>query len=144
MTQKNTRCYTWGIVSGVILYVLSLVCAELPYLNISDQTFCTLYAISIIIGAATIVALVFKNREIIWVTLLQLVFMFMSLSCLFVINGYLGTIRFMHELFGISANSTTDNVSGMLSLTFFAIMAVICIISIGITSIISIRKCLKH
>lgn len=138
MSHKNIHWCINGVISGIILYFLSLVCAALPYWNIPSITFCLLFAMFIFFGAVTIVALLFYKRSTVGGVLIRSLLMFISSMCMLLINGHLGTVRFVHKLLGIRPSSSADNVSGMLVLTFFTIMIVICIISILIISIISI------
>ena len=138
MTHKEIHGWITVIISGIALYVLNLICSMLPYVPVSTHTFFAVFSVTIVIGAAIILVLVFKNREKFRETLLRLILSFISVVGLVIINGHIGTVRILHQVLGFNPNSSADNASGMLSLTFFAIMTAVCIVSLLISSVISV------
>lgn len=138
MRYINIHCCINGVISGITIYFLSLVCAALPYLNIPSISFYLLFAICILGGAVIIGALLFHKKATVGGALIRSLLMFLSSICMLMVNGHLGTVRFVHELLVIRPSSSADNASGMLALTYFTIMIVICIVFILIILILSL------
>ena len=57
-------------------------------------------------------------------------------TCVSVFNGCIGVVNFLYEFFGIHISSASDNVSGMITVTFFAVVFSECVFLAVIATII--------
>ena len=134
----TTRGYLYSLLGGCCTYIVEVLFAMLPYMNIGHGTFILIFVVCIALGVAiTTVVLLYKYSTILQM-ILRSIMLFLSNICLFLLNGYAGTINALHKFFSIKGSSGSDNVSGLLMLVFLSVIAVTSIIVIAVSTIIKI------
>lgn len=132
------------IVVGVILHLLMQICALLPYVGLGNSYQSIVFIILIALSAVVIVVTVlYKNKSTI-VGLVRAITAFCTIAFLFILGGYSGVIISMHNLFGVSSNSSSDNVSGMLIVTYIFVLSLFCISALIYLAIVQLINHLRH
>lgn len=137
MTNLKTSC-VYGIIGGLVLYILEFFCSSLPYIRITEIGFNMVFFLSVLLGSTTmIVVMDYKNPPF-----LQTVWRFFMLLASYIgidiFNGYTGIVRIVYEALDFHVTSGNDNVSGMLTLAF--ISSVTLISAVGVIAIYLIRR----
>lgn len=133
--EQFKQGFFYGCIGGIILYIVEVICSTLPYINVSNLLFEFLVITCITLGCVISIFVLLYKRSMLIEMIFRFVAMIVSYVCVLMINGYIGTIRFMYKLININFNSASDNVSGMLTITFSAIVISICIIMIVVVAI---------
>ena len=131
MEQFKKGCFYGGL-GGCSLFVVESLCSTLPYLNEPGLLY---ESWLIIIGMIISVSVLLYKKS----SLIEMFFRFSVMAGTYItimmINGYLGAIRFVYNIWGLNTNSASDNASGMLTLIFWVIIISACIIAMAIETI---------
>lgn len=128
--NKIKQCFLYGCLGGIILNVVDLICSTLVYISISNLSFEILLTTCITLGCAISIFVLLYKRSTVIEMILRFVVMIVSNFCFMLINAYIGTINYIYKLFNVHTSSVSDNVSGMLSGTFWVIVIGVCVIAI--------------
>lgn len=131
----------YAMPGAILLYIIETISSFFLFINIHIELFQSLFIISIICGVSVVVCAVFyKNVLTRWIALRFFVFWF--LYCfIFIVNGYIGTINLLYNIFGVNSSSSNDNASGLLTLTY---LTIVFIISVFVTIIKAKQTERKH
>jgi len=129
-----------GSLGGLFLYIIETVCSFLVYTKLSFGVFGTLLSALIICAVLiAIFTMIFRTPSFVQILLRFFVFI-TSYVCIMLINAHIGTILFIEDILSLSSSSSSDNVSGMLTVTVLSIVIIASIITIivfGITKLIN-------
>jgi len=135
MKNKFIKNLLWGTLSGIILYILATAFSTILYTNISFNTSVALLLILLVIGFGNLLFTI-SYRTKISDMLIRSVILFFSYIIIFILNGYIGTIHFLHSILNITSDSMLDNLNGLVLLIFTIIQIVFCIIANIVVGII--------
>ena len=144
--SRTVKSLLLGMLAGILEYYICLVFSIIPYFVASSVWFRLILGASFAAGIIiAVVALLYKNKFV-HQTLLRWFFLFFSYVVSLLINAYLGTIHFLQELFNITVSSTTENVCGMLSLSFLFVMQGMCLVVVMVMAAVKLIKyrCLRR
>ena len=127
MERFKKGCF-YGSMGGMALYIIEFFFSLLPYMNISNLLFEIWFITNIVIGGLISVGTLLYKRTSLLEMVTRFVVMVGTYFIIIIINGYLGITIFLYNILGTNMNSLSDNISGMLTLTFWIIIIVICII----------------
>lgn len=140
----NKYCIFRCLGSGVVLHILMQICALLPYGSLGDSyqsiVFVILIALSTIVMVITIL---YKNKSII-VGFVRAIITFSTIVFLFILGGNSGVIISIHNLLGVSSNSSSDNISGLLIVTYIFVLSFFCIGSLIYLAIVQLVNHLRR
>lgn len=140
--NKSVRSCIYAVIGGACLYIVGSMYSLIPYINgitSSLAGFEMLFVVGNILSAVIITYVLMYKKSSILQMLLRLVVLFLTVFVLFLLNGYIGTFSVLYKVLSISTTSSRDNVSGMLTLTFYAVAATVSIVILIVTS--AIRTC---
>lgn len=124
-----------GIIGGVILYLIALT--EFLLLKIDCPT--EIFNVSIIalflIGIVLTAFIVLHKNRTTGQTITSACIQIVSYLCFLVINGYLGTIRWLVQILNLANSPLTGNAFGVLLLLFTCTIVTVSIITIIIPPI---------
>lgn len=137
MERFKQGCF-YGCMGGLGLYIAEFFCSLLPYMKVSNLLYEIWLITSIVFGVGiSTLAMLYKRTSV-----LEMLLRFCVMGVLYVmigtVNGYLGVIKYLYEVLGVYMNSASDNVSGMLTITFLTIVICICIVVMIVVTIISL------
>ena len=111
-----------AIASSLLIYLNTLTVMFLPYCNISpffiQLGFVALCTISILVSFA---AILHKNRSV-FQSVLRWFFTLVFFVGFFLLSAYTGLVELLCNLFNINTNSSADNASGLLTLSYFFVV----------------------
>lgn len=142
--QRFIKSCLYGGIGGIILYVVDIFCSSLAYMKISGLWFDILLDGSIIFGGViAIFTILYKNTSLIQMVG-RFVMLLVSFFGIMLLNGYIGTVRFLYDSLNTNNSSSSDNISGMLTLTFLTIVVGISIFTILVMTVIRIYTKVKQ
>lgn len=122
--NKTIHSVLVAIVSGFFVYISNLAVMMLSYCSMSLVSFRFCFTALLLIGAVSAgTGILYRNRTV-GQGALRWLFMLVCFAVLFMINGCLGTLDLLCDLFNLTVNSSSDNVSGLLALNHFFVVAV--------------------
>ena len=135
--MKNERMINCiGIIlTGMILDIVGFAISVLAYKNISDTSFSLLFSGLILAGCVISLISIIHNRPSVGLMFKRCFIMLCSFFFFFVANGYLGTKRCLYNILNINANSSSDNVSGMLIATYILVLVFVCMSTIFVKAV---------
>lgn len=139
--MKNERIVSCiGIIfAGMILDVISFVVSVLAYINVSDALFSFFLLGSIFTSCIISINILIHNRPSISLMFKRCFILYFSFFCFFVINGYLGTVRYLYDILNINVTSSSDNVSGLLLATYILTLIIVSVITLFVKAVRTIR-----
>lgn len=105
-------------------------CSALPYINITSPLYEIWLTICIISGIIISVYLILYRNKSLSTMILRFIILVISSTVIMLFNGYVGIVRFLYRILNLNTCSANDNVSGMLSFTFYSLVIFVCIIAI--------------
>ena len=143
MKQNMFRSCISGIVAGAATYLFCIFCAELAYISLSERSFGILMGLFLLCGAAITFLNVFFKNPFVLQGIMRILLQFLTFLLLFVLGGSTGFVLRMEQFFGLTGSSGSDNASGLLILTYMAVVmvsAVAAMMALGLTRMINRRK----
>ncbi len=138
--ERYRERYFYGCMGGLGLCIVEFICSILPYIKISDLLYTIWLITSISIGVALSVFVILYKRTSLSEMIFRFGVMVASYVIVGVVNGYVGITRFLYDILDVDMSSSRDNVSGMLTFTFWTIIISICIVVIIVVTITSLGK----
>ena len=139
MRNIRLKKYVYCIITGFIISALNIILSLIIYADISTEIFSLILALIFILGNMALLFSLSLKKTTIKENIFRFVLTIFSSLCIVVINGYLGTNLYFYELLNIDASDSADNVSGLLSLSFFLILIIVGVIYLTITSFFKIK-----
>lgn len=122
--KPAVRISLFGILGGILYTIGQFICTSLPYIKMSDNTFNTLFILAIIWGIiVSCFTVCFKSQTIIE-KIIRFVIMIIVPILIIMMRGY----RFIYDLLNLDGGSGSDNVSGMMTLSYIVVVIISCII----------------
>lgn len=134
MGRFKRGCF-YGCMGGLGLYIIEFLCSLLPYMGVPNLLFKIWLITSIVVGVAISVCVILYKRTSIFEMIFRFGIMGASYVIVVVVTGYTGITKFLYDVFGENMSSASDNVSGMLMLTFLTIVFCVCIVVMIVVTI---------
>ena len=136
------RSIVYAIGCGIILYIPFLVAGYLPYMSLPLKAYMILLVVSILVGGAISAAVILYRNQSLIRAVLRTITMFAGLLSTIVINGYIGTIRWLNTMLRIRDSDAMGRASGLVMVLFLGGLLLISVITnaaVAIRSIIALR-----
>ena len=105
--MKN-KDIVFGVVGGVLLYFPLMFSGYLSYFPILNEKFELWFMISMLIGGGIAVASITLKNKSAKCTFIRTIILLVSYYCTIVLNGCIGTIRFIDSIFCIQDSEATS------------------------------------
>lgn len=140
MDKSRVLYYTQSIIYGLLLYIGGMVCSDLPYYTLNNsEMFRYLLLVFLFLGAIITFFAVFRRNAGIIATIIRLLITYSSFFLFLILGGYTGLVRSVHTFLNISTSSGSDNISGMIFLTYIIVSlltGVICLFCALVTRLV--------
>ena len=135
MSKKRMYNGIYGLSTGIIVCVIGIFRTFLPYLEINPKLYTFLLLISSMLGSIVAVAtIIFRNFSFAE-TIIHFVSLFFSLVLCFVVGSFLKIWTALLELLIADPPSGSDNLSGLLFVTYFIVIVIVAMFTIIIKGI---------
>lgn len=133
------RTLIFGILGGLLLYVIDATCSCLAHIKLPDALFGILFAVLIMCAASlAIFTMLFKASSFAQ-TLLRFFVFFASYTSVMLILAYTGARLYIEEKL-FAPSSLSENVSGLMSLTLLSAVVISSVIAIAVFGIIKMIR----
>ena len=136
--KKGSCSCIYGVIGGVCLYIIEMFFSLLPYFRNVNFLFEFTFIASLLLGVITAIIVLLYKKPVVYQMVLRFVMLILSYIFVFVLNGFLGTRRIICELFFTQSSVSNDNVSGILTLIFLLVVAIVSVITLVATTILGI------
>lgn len=134
--QKTAQSCIYSVVGGFCIYIVETLSSTLPYIGAANNYFLIEFLVGIVLGVMIVTMVLLCKKPTLIQMLLRFAVLFLSYIFVTVMNGYIGTIRILYEFFSIKTYSSSDNVSGMLTIMFLSVMVITSIIIMVVQGIV--------
>ena len=130
-----------AIPTGLFAYINYLAVIILPYCNASSIMFQFCFMSLCVLGALiSIIAILYKNHSLLQFAL-RWVLILVFFVIYFLIGAHVGLVGILCNCFDLSINSSSDNISGMLAVSYiFVVFIASLIIALGKIATTSLMK----
>ena len=115
----------YGSLGGSILYLLVMLISSFPYFNISNGWFKFYFILFVVLGCITVLFCSVNKSKNYMQTISRFLMLVLFYILIYVIGGYSGLVRLIYSFLDVT-ESFTDNISGMLVLSYSLIVFVLC------------------
>ena len=122
MKTKYQQDFLLGAITGVIVYGLNLLFLELPYYPALENASIEIMSVLLVLGIVFEIVILLRKKPSTASVLVRFFTMFMTFWCLLLLIGTLQILPMLHQWLQIQDYSFKDNLSGLSSLIFLAII----------------------
>ena len=145
--KQTTRSCVHAVIGGLCVYVVEFLYALIPYIDGITRSvgfFSILFIAGNLLGALITAFVLLYEKPSMLQMLFRFIILYLTLFVLIVLNGYAGTITALYTWLSIGTTSGSNNVSGLLTLTFYAVVVTVSIIILSVTAISRACKYIAH
>ena len=130
----------YGISAGVIVCIIGFLRALLPYTEMNSQLYTFLLLSANLIGSiVAIFAIMFRNSSLTEMVI-RFLSLFFSLGICYALGAYLKIWTSLFNLLAVHTISASDNLSGLLFITYLIVVATVSMITIILKGISTMAK----
>ena len=124
-----------GCIGGFSLHIVESLCSILPYINVSNLLFDIWLITCIVLGCVIAIFVLLYGKATLTKMIFRCVVVFASYICLWIMSVYIEITSFVFEVCNIPTSTVQDNVSGLIMISFWAIIVCVCIVTIIVAAI---------
>jgi hypothetical protein len=132
MLNKKMNSFIFGLIAGIIVCFIGVFCSILPYMVFWGKLFTGFFLCALVLGCIVAVFIITHRNPSHIDMIVRFISFVCSFICCYVIGAYLGIWAWLFNLLNVHTTSSSDNVSGLMFLLYFVVVAVVSIISVQI------------